>query len=73
MCLTTPGRIVSLEPDGAIVDVDGRQRWASTALFSDLKIGDYVLISALTILDHLDLGEAEAMRNLARTLLEGEL
>jgi hydrogenase assembly chaperone HypC/HupF len=43
MCLTTPGRIVSLEPDGAIVDVDGRQRWASTALFSDLKIGDYVV------------------------------
>jgi hydrogenase maturation factor len=71
VCLTASGRIVSLEAEGAIVAVGERRQWGSTALIPDLKVGDYVLISGVTVLDRLTADEAGALSNLARAALQG--
>jgi hydrogenase assembly chaperone HypC/HupF len=70
MCLASTGRIISLEPGGAVVEVDGRLRWASTSLLPDVRVGEWVLISALTILDRLDSDEEFALQDGATAMLE---
>ncbi len=67
MCLGFPGRVVDLDPAGAIVDVEGRRRRASTLLVPEVTVGDWVYVTAGTIVERLDPVEAEAIRT---TLLE---
>lgn len=65
MCLAFPGVVVALDDAGAIVEVDGRRRRASTLLQPAVGVGDWVLIGAGTVLRRLD--PAEALE-IARTL-----
>lgn len=48
MCLAIPGRVVALDASNqtACVDYEGLQKNASTRLFADLQIGQYVLVHA---------------------------
>lgn len=59
MCLDFPGRIVALEGDTAVVEGDGRHRRASTLLFPDIGVGDWVYVAAGTIVERLDPLEAQ--------------
>lgn len=62
MCLAIPSRIVSIDGDTAIIDVDGVQRQASVMLLNDIKTGDYVIVHAGFAIHKLD--EASALESL---------
>ncbi len=62
MCLGFPGRVVAVDGGGAVVDVEGRRRRASTLLVPEVAIGDWVYVTAGTIIDRIDPAEAEAIR-----------
>ena len=46
MCLAIPSRIVSIEDNMAVIDVDGVRRQASLLLLEDPRIGEWVIVHA---------------------------
>ena len=62
MCIAFPGRVVSIDRTGAVIETEGRLRRASTLVVTDLAIGDWVTVAAGTVLARLDAGEAEEVR-----------
>lgn len=66
MCLGFPGQVVGLDPAGAVVDVEGHRRRASTLLVPEVAVGDWVYVTAGTIVERLDPAEAEAIRRTLR-------
>lgn len=63
MCISIPGRVISIHGHQAELDALGARRAASTLLMPEVKIGDYVLTSAGSIVRILD--EDEAIASLA--------
>ena len=59
MCLAVPARIIALDGDHAIVDLDGIRKEASVVLLDDVAVGDYVLIHVGFALERIDAEEAE--------------
>lgn len=59
MCITSPGRVIELDARGAIVELAGARRRASTLVVPEVAVGDWVLIGAGSILRRLE--EAEAI------------
>ena len=62
MCLTSPGRVVALEPGVAVVELGDRLRRALTLLTPGVRVGDEVLISAGAVVACLDPARVAAMR-----------
>ena len=62
MCVTMPGRVVSVDEASAQVDLDGRVVRASTRLQPTTRPGDWVMLAAGTIVDRLSAREAIEMR-----------
>ena len=54
MCLDFPGRVIERAGDYVTVESDGRRRKASTLLYPDLKVGDWVYVAAGTVVEVLD-------------------
>lgn len=46
MCLAVPAKIVELNGDDAVVEIEGVRRAANVALIEDPRPGDYVLLHA---------------------------
>ncbi|MCI5225043.1 MAG: HypC/HybG/HupF family hydrogenase formation chaperone [Candidatus Electrothrix sp. AR4] len=46
MCLAVPAKILSLEGERAVVELNGVQQQANVALIADPAPGDYVLLHA---------------------------
>ncbi len=46
MCLAIPSKIVNIDNNMAILDVDGVRREASLLLLEDAEVGDYVIVHA---------------------------
>jgi hydrogenase expression/formation protein HypC len=46
MCLAVPAKIVELNGENAVVDIQGVRREAIVTFIADPKIGDYVLLHA---------------------------
>jgi hydrogenase expression/formation protein HypC len=46
MCLAIPSKIVSIDNEMAVLDVDGVKRNASLLLLEDAQVGDYVIVHA---------------------------
>jgi len=46
MCLAIPSKIVEINDQMAVIDVDGVQRGCSLLLIEDPKIGEYVIVHA---------------------------
>jgi hydrogenase assembly chaperone HypC/HupF len=67
MCLSFPGRVIALDADGATIETDGRTRRALTLAAPETRIGDWVLVSAGSIMQRL---EPEAARAMREALLE---
>ncbi len=44
MCLSIPGKVISVENDKAIVSVGGTEYETSLQLLEDVDVGDYLLI-----------------------------
>jgi hydrogenase assembly chaperone HypC/HupF len=59
MCLDFPGQIVAREGELAVVDSCGHRRRATTLLFPDIAVDDWVYVAAGTIVERLDPLEAE--------------
>jgi hydrogenase assembly chaperone HypC/HupF len=62
MCIEDPGQVVAIDALGAVVDVRGRRRRASTLVVPEVAVGDWVTVGAGTILDRLDPAEAAAIQ-----------
>jgi hydrogenase expression/formation protein HypC len=63
MCLAIPSRIVKIEDQMAVIDVDGVTREASLLLLEDPRVGDYVIVHAGFALHKID--EEAARESLA--------
>jgi hydrogenase expression/formation protein HypC len=74
MCVTAPGRVVSVDGDWAVVDLDGVTRRASLALEPFVEPGAWVLVAAGLVLEVLDDDEVRELLQLmarANTVPEG--
>jgi len=58
MCLSVPGKVVSVENDSAEVDFGGISRDVSLLLCPDVKEGDYVLVHVGFAIQRLEKEEA---------------
>lgn len=58
MCIVSPGLVIAVDAEGAVVDLDGRTRRASTVLLPDVVAGDQVLVAAGTLIRRLEPAEA---------------
>jgi hydrogenase assembly chaperone HypC/HupF len=64
MCISFPGQVIAVDPSGAVVDSDGRRRRASTLLYPDVAVGDWVAVAAGTIVDRLSATESVELQEL---------
>ena len=62
MCLDFPGLVVERDGDTALVQMEGRRRRASTLLFPDLAVGEWVLVTTGTVVGRLEASEAAQLR-----------
>ena len=62
MCLAIPSKIVKIDDNIGIIDVDGVQRTASLLLLEDPKVGEYVIVHAGFAIKKID--EEAAMETL---------
>ncbi|MEJ2155575.1 MAG: HypC/HybG/HupF family hydrogenase formation chaperone [Desulfobacteraceae bacterium] len=46
MCLAIPSKIIKIENNMAVIDVEGSRRQASLLLIDEASVGDYVLVHA---------------------------
>jgi hydrogenase assembly chaperone HypC/HupF len=58
MCIAAPGRVLAIEADHALVDLDGRVRRASLVRMPEVSVGDWALVAAGSVLRRLDPDEA---------------
>lgn len=63
MCLSLPGKIIAIHGDKATVDYNGEQRVAGTSFLPDVKVGEYVIVSAKMVLQRVS--EEDARKTLA--------
>ena len=54
MCLAIPSKIVAIENNVALIDVEGIQRKASLLLLEDAQVGDYIIVHAGFALHKID-------------------
>ena len=51
MCVSLPGRVVSLRDGIALVETVGMQRWCNALAYPELEPGDRVLLHAGLVVD----------------------
>jgi hydrogenase expression/formation protein HypC len=54
LCLAIPSKIVAIDGDTAVIDVDGVRRKAGLMLLEDACVGDYVIVHAGYAISRLD-------------------
>lgn len=59
MCIAIPLRVLSIEGDEAVAEVDGVERTVSLMMTPDVRVGDYVIVHAGFAIQVLDRQEAE--------------
>jgi len=64
MCIAYPGRVLELADGMALVETDRRRRRASLLLVPETAVGDWVVVSAGTVLRILDPEEANEIRTM---------
>jgi hydrogenase expression/formation protein HypC len=64
MCIAYPGQVLEISDGTALVETDQRQRRASLLLVPETAVGDWVVVSAGTVLRVLDPDEAAEIREL---------
>jgi len=72
MCLGVPMKVITIDHDTAICEIDGVQREASLMMVDGIAVGDYVLIHAGFAIERLDEEDAEeTLRALREALALG--
>jgi hydrogenase expression/formation protein HypC len=64
VCIAFPGRVVAIEGDDAVVELDGRRRHASLRMQADVRVGDWVLVGAGSVLRRLAPDEAAQIHDI---------
>ena len=67
MCVTAPARVLAVDGDFALVDLDGVSRHASLVLLPNVTAGDWVLVGAGLVLETLTDAEVRDLNE----MLEG--
>ena len=67
MCVASPGKIIEINVDTAVVDYSGNKTNAALGIV-DAKIGDWVLVHAGLVIQVLPNDEAQYMRELFNDL-----
>jgi hydrogenase assembly chaperone HypC/HupF len=73
MCLAAPARIVALEPDAAVVELNGHLRRASLAFQPEVAVGDWALVAAGSVVRRIDRREADELRRILETGFAGAI
>jgi hydrogenase expression/formation protein HypC len=63
-------RVITIDNDTAICEIDGVQREASLMMVDDIKVGDFVLIHAGFAIEQIDPAEAELTLQALREALD---
>jgi len=63
VCVTMPGQVLAVDASGATIESDGRRRRASTLLYPDVAVGDWVVVAAGTVVRQLTPAEAMEIRD----------
>ena len=61
MCLDFPGRVIERNGDLVVVECEDRRRHASTLLYPDLALGDWVYVAFGTVIERLDEDTAQGI------------
>ncbi len=64
MCIAYPGQVLEVADGTALVETDQRRRRASLMLVPETAVGDWVVVSAGTVLRVLDPDEANEIRTM---------
>lgn len=70
MCLAVPMRVIMIDGEMAVCEIDGVRREASLMMVDGVEINDYLLIHAGFAIERLDKVEAEETLRLMRDLLD---
>ncbi|MGD9157079.1 MAG: HypC/HybG/HupF family hydrogenase formation chaperone [Desulfobacteraceae bacterium] len=70
MCLAVPSKIVEINSDMGIVDVDGVKKEVGLHLVEDPKVGDYVIVHAGFAINKIDEDEALETLKVFREIAE---
>jgi hydrogenase assembly chaperone HypC/HupF len=63
MCLGFPGLVIATDTTGATIETEGRRRRANTLLAPDLAVGEWVFVSAGTVISRLHPDDAAFIRH----------
>ena len=72
MCLSIPGKIISIEGGIADIDIAGNVYKAGTQIMEEVEVGDFVLIHSGFIIQKLSEEEAAETEKLLRDILNSE-
>ena len=73
MCLGVPMRVVSIDGDDAVAEIDGVKREASLMLLGEeVLLGDFVIVHAGFAISKLDEEEAQETLRLMREVFKAE-
>ena len=61
MCVTYPGQVLEVADQMAVVEIEHRRQRASLLLVPEAAVGDWVIVSAGTVLQIVDPDEATAI------------
>ena len=70
MCLAVPSKIIEINDDMGIVDVDGVKREVGLHLIEDPRVGDYVIVHAGFAINKIDEDEALETLKVFREIAE---
>lgn len=68
MCLSIPGKVLSIKGEMADVSIQGNQVEVSLQLVEDVRVNDYVLVHVGFALEKIDETEAQEMLEMLKTL-----
>ena len=68
MCLAIPSKIIKIDNNMGIIDVEGVKKEVSLLLIEDPKIGNYVIVHAGFAIQKIDEAEASESLKLLRDL-----
>jgi hydrogenase expression/formation protein HypC len=70
MCLAIPAKIVELEGESAVVEINGVRRAANVAFIENPQVGDYVLLHAGFGIQKWSEADVQEYMEITRGLLE---
>lgn len=70
MCLAVPMRVISIDGNNIVAEIDGVKREASLMIIDDeIQLGDFVVVHAGFVISKLDEKEAQVTLQLMREMM----